>query len=60
MTSSTTAPSGRITPAEPPQADAPLESEGLDPAAVAPAVDGRFMSAFVRARKPVSAEAGTA
>jgi len=29
-----------------------LEAEGLDPAAVAPAVDGRFMSAFVRARKP--------
>jgi ubiquinone/menaquinone biosynthesis C-methylase UbiE len=31
-----------------------LEAEGLDPAAVAPAVDGRFMSAFVRARKPAS------
>lgn len=29
-----------------------LAAEGLDPAAVAPAVDGRFMSAFVRARKP--------
>jgi SAM-dependent methyltransferase len=29
-----------------------LEAEGLDPEAVAPAVDGRFMSAFVRARKP--------
>lgn len=29
-----------------------LEAEGLDADAVAPAVDGRFMSAFVRARKP--------
>jgi len=29
-----------------------LVAEGLDPEAVAPAVDGRFMSAFVRARKP--------
>lgn len=29
-----------------------LEAEGLDPDAIAPAVDGRFLSAFVRARKP--------
>ncbi len=29
-----------------------LEAEGLDPEAVASGVDGRFMSAFVRARKP--------
>lgn len=29
-----------------------LEAEGMDPEAVAPAVDGRFLSAFVRARKP--------
>ena len=29
-----------------------LEAEGLDPESVASQVDGRFMSAFVRARKP--------
>jgi SAM-dependent methyltransferase len=29
-----------------------LETSGLDPDAVAPEIDGRFMSAFVRARKP--------
>ncbi len=29
-----------------------LAAEGFDVAAVAPAVDGKFMSAFVRARKP--------
>jgi arsenite methyltransferase len=29
-----------------------LQSQDLDPAAVAPQVDGRFLSAFVRARKP--------
>ena len=29
-----------------------LAGAGLDPAAIAPAVDGKFMSAFVRARKP--------
>ncbi len=32
-----------------------LESAGLDPAAVGAQVDGKFMSAFVRARKPASA-----
>jgi SAM-dependent methyltransferase len=31
-----------------------LESAGLDPAAIAPLVDGRFMSAFVCATKPVA------
>jgi ubiquinone/menaquinone biosynthesis C-methylase UbiE len=30
-----------------------LDREGIDAAAIAPAVDGKFMSAFVRARKPV-------
>ena len=29
-----------------------LEGEGLDPDTVAPEVDGRFLSAFIRARKP--------
>jgi arsenite methyltransferase len=29
-----------------------LAAEGIDVAAIAPAVDGKFMSAFVRARKP--------
>jgi SAM-dependent methyltransferase len=29
-----------------------LDREGLDAAAIAPMVDGKFMSAFVRARKP--------
>jgi hypothetical protein len=29
-----------------------LDREGLDAAAIAPLVDGKFMSAFVRARKP--------
>jgi len=29
-----------------------LDREGIDAAAIAPAVDGKFMSAFVRARKP--------
>ena len=32
-----------------------LVGAGLDPAAIAPAVDGKFMSAFVRARRPVRA-----
>jgi len=32
-----------------------LSRAGLDAAAIAPQVDGKFMSAFVRARKPVSA-----
>jgi arsenite methyltransferase len=32
-----------------------LTRAGLDAAAIAPQVDGKFMSAFVRARKPVSA-----
>jgi SAM-dependent methyltransferase len=31
-----------------------LAGAGLDAAAVAPQVDGKFMSAFVRARKPVA------
>jgi SAM-dependent methyltransferase len=30
-----------------------LDREGIDAAAIAPSVDGKFMSAFVRARKPV-------
>ena len=30
-----------------------LASEGLDVDTIAPQVEGRFMSAFVRARKPV-------
>jgi arsenite methyltransferase len=30
-----------------------LETSGLDPDAVAPEIDGRFMSAFVRAKKPL-------
>jgi len=29
-----------------------LSSKGIDVAAVAPLVDGKFMSAFVRAKKP--------
>jgi len=29
-----------------------LDREGIDAAAIAPAVDGKFMSAFIRARKP--------
>ena len=29
-----------------------LDREGIDAAAIAPMVDGKFMSAFVRARKP--------
>ncbi len=29
-----------------------LDREGIDAAAIAPSVDGKFMSAFVRARKP--------
>ena len=29
-----------------------LQGMGMDPAAIAPQVDGKFMSAFVRARKP--------
>jgi ubiquinone/menaquinone biosynthesis C-methylase UbiE len=33
-------------------AQAFLQDAGLDPATVAPEVDGKFMSAFVRARKP--------
>jgi SAM-dependent methyltransferase len=32
-----------------------LASAGLDAVAIAPKVDGKFMSAFVRARKPLSA-----
>jgi arsenite methyltransferase len=35
-----------------------LEEAGLDYAAYADAVDGRFMAAFVRARKPAAAPAG--
>jgi arsenite methyltransferase len=31
-----------------------LQEAGLDPEALAPSIDGRFMSAFVRARKPAS------
>jgi SAM-dependent methyltransferase len=31
-----------------------LASAGIDPDAIAPAVDGKFMSAFVRARKPAA------
>jgi hypothetical protein len=31
-----------------------LAGAGLDAAAVAPQVDGKFMSAFVRARKPAA------
>ena len=31
-----------------------IEASGLDAAALAPKVDGKFMSAFVRARKPLS------
>jgi len=29
-----------------------LKDQGLDPVAIAPHVDGKFMSAFIRARKP--------
>ncbi len=32
-----------------------LDREGIDAAAIAPSVDGKFMSAFVRARKPLTA-----
>ena len=32
-----------------------LDREGIDAKAIAPAVDGKFMSAFVRARKPTAA-----
>jgi arsenite methyltransferase len=32
-----------------------LEGHGIDATAVAPLVDGKFMSAFVRARKPLGA-----
>jgi arsenite methyltransferase len=32
-----------------------LDREGIDAASIAPAVDGKFMSAFVRARKPRAA-----
>jgi arsenite methyltransferase len=32
-----------------------LEAAGLDPASVGPLIEGRFISAFVRARKPASA-----
>jgi SAM-dependent methyltransferase len=36
-----------------------LDREGIDASAIAPVVDGKFMSAFIRARKPVAAgEAG--
>ena len=31
-----------------------LDREGIDASAIAPAVDGKFMSAFVRARKPTA------
>jgi arsenite methyltransferase len=31
-----------------------LDREGIDAAAIAPSVDGKFMSAFVRARKPLA------
>ena len=31
-----------------------LDREGIDADAIAPAVDGKFMSAFVRARKPIA------
>ena len=34
-----------------------LEGAGLDADAIAPEVDGRFMGAFVRARKPAAAQA---
>ena len=32
-----------------------LQNEGIDLATLAPLVDGKFMSAFVRARKPLKA-----
>ena len=32
-----------------------LDREGIDAASIAPAVDGKFMSAFIRARKPRAA-----
>jgi arsenite methyltransferase len=32
-----------------------LDREGIDSSAIAPVVDGKFMSAFVRARKPATA-----
>jgi SAM-dependent methyltransferase len=32
-----------------------LDREGIDAAALAPALDGKFISAFVRARKPIAA-----
>jgi ubiquinone/menaquinone biosynthesis C-methylase UbiE len=31
-----------------------LDKSGLDAAAIAPQVDGKFMSAFIRARKPAA------
>ncbi len=36
------------------QASGFLESAGLDPAEIAPQIDGKFMSAFVRAQKPTA------
>jgi SAM-dependent methyltransferase len=36
-----------------------LEGAGMDADAIAPEVDGRFMGAFVRARKPAAARADT-
>ncbi|MEW5931477.1 MAG: arsenite methyltransferase [Gemmatimonadota bacterium] len=35
-----------------------LEGAGMDADAIAPEVDGRFMGAFVRGRKPLAAETG--
>jgi hypothetical protein len=32
-----------------------LASSGIDVDAIAPQIEGKFMSAFVRARKPVTA-----
>jgi arsenite methyltransferase len=34
-----------------------LDGEGIDVAAIAPVVDGKFMSAFIRARKPAAGPA---
>jgi SAM-dependent methyltransferase len=36
-----------------------LSEAGLDPDAIAPEIDGKFMAAFVRATKPVSASGTT-
>jgi SAM-dependent methyltransferase len=36
-----------------------LEGAGMDADAIAPEVDGRFMGAFVRGRKPLAAQPGT-